>query len=188
MAHAPKPDSDDRSAGRALGLPRVALRAFFAVLLAVLIVVVGVAAFVEWTARTGTPSDGGELTSASRAQLTLVEQRLEALALAAASLASQPGLPAALEAAEKGTPDGAPGAEDAEAADAASAALQPLLRDLLDNRGLDLAVIAGPGGVPLALAGSDEQAAQGWSARRRRCGRSSRGVRAGSGAGTDGST
>ena len=159
MAHAPNPDPDDRSSGRPPGLPRVALRAFFAVLVAVLIVVVGVAAFVEWTARSATPSDGGELSSTARAQLTLVEQRLEALSLAAASLAGQPGLPGALETAEQSAA-GAPTSQPSAAADAAGAALEPLLRDLLDNRGLDLAVIAGPGGVPLALAGSDEQAAR----------------------------
>jgi len=164
VAHEPNPASDDRSAGRVPALPRVALRAFFAVLLAVLIVVLGVSAFVEWTARAGTPTDGGELSSASRAQLTLVEQRLEALALAAASLAGQPGLPGALEEAESAeastSAQGATQSSGPDVTPASSAALQPLLRDLLDNRGLDLAVIAGPGGVPLALAGSDEQAAR----------------------------
>ncbi len=140
----------------------MALRAFFAVLLAVLIVVVGVAAFLEWTARAGTTSDNGELSSAARAQSTLVEQRLEALALAAASLATQPGLPGALNAAAEADAGGAGARTTAGAAgtDDAASSLQPLLRDLLDNRGLDLAVIAGPGGVPLALAGSDEQAAR----------------------------
>jgi len=151
------------ASGRLPRRPRLALRTFLAVLLAVVIVAAGVVAFLEWSVRSAAPSgptDSGEITAASRAQQTLLEQRLESLALATASLAAQPGLPDALATADAAAADqaaaGAAGQDGSTTADT----LRPLLQDLLDNRRLDLAVVAGSGGVPVAFAGADGAAAQ----------------------------
>jgi hypothetical protein len=151
--------------------PRIALRAFFAVLVAVVLVVLGVTGYLEWYLRMDRSGEPGELGAVARSQETLVGQRLESLGLTAASLADDPDVPVALDEAAASSRESPPAEGEAGPAPGASQpddgegtlstfGLEPLLQDLLDNRGLDLAVIAGAGGATVAVAGSDRAAAE----------------------------
>jgi len=143
--------------------PRVALRAFLAVLIAVLVVAGAVVGYLEWLLRSGQTERPDELGAAVRAQEALVDQRLEGLALAVAGVADTPELIASLAAGDSATAAGGAPAQAAPEADQgfdSGLLLDDLLDDVLDNWGLDLAVVAGPGGQVLAAAGSDRTAAE----------------------------
>ena len=138
--------------------PRFALRAFGVLVLGVLVVAGAVIGYLEWLIRSGGASETGEVSATARAHAALVEQRLGSLVLWASDLAerAEPALSTG-----EGAPTAGPvriPAEDEAAGGAPE--LDRLLRDVLDDRGLDVAVVAGPGGELAASAGADPETAE----------------------------
>ncbi|MFP3941311.1 MAG: hypothetical protein ACLF0P_13475, partial [Thermoanaerobaculia bacterium] len=125
--------------------PRLVPRLLLVVALVAVVVAGAVAAYAEWRIRNqGSRATVDELDAAVRAQRAADEQRLEALALAAARLARHPDLWAGLAGRLPAPAEEQPG----------STGLVPLLEDALDRSRIELALAVPEGAGAAPPAGS----------------------------------
>ncbi len=142
--------------------PRIVLL----VALAVLLVAGATVASVEWLERAHRGEGPGEVDPAARSLAAFDDQRLESLGLAAAELAADPEVAAAVTVPAQSSASASPSVP-AGAGAAASEALEPpagpspvtrVLEDQLDRRQIELVVVRGPSGEIVASAGGPDAA------------------------------
>ena len=140
------------------------LRIALLVVLAVVLVAGATAGSVEWLERAHQGEGAGAVDPAARALAAFDDQRLESLGLAAAELAADPEVAAAVAVPTKApTPSPAPTPAGAAASEppeppAGSSPVTRALEDQLDRRQIELVVVRGPSGEVVASAGGPDAA------------------------------